>query len=97
VRRSAGGLAIEIDSQSRQRYKNHRSYRQGPGLTLFQGPFAVTDPTPEDRAEQQPEDHGRRVVDSADLLQGEKAVLIRHDDQMYRLIVTRNGKLILQK
>lgn len=38
-----------------------------------------------------------RVVESAELLAGGRSVMIRHDDEMYRLTVTRNGKLILQK
>ena len=57
----------------------------------------MSDPAPPHSAEEKPEEFGRRVLDSADLLQGQKAVLIRHEDQIYRLIVTRNGKLILQK
>jgi hemin uptake protein HemP len=38
-----------------------------------------------------------RVVDSSELFAGSKAVHIRHDGEYYRLLVTRNGKLILQK
>lgn len=38
-----------------------------------------------------------RVVDSVDLLAGERTVVIRHDDDYYRLTVTRNNKLLLQK
>jgi len=38
-----------------------------------------------------------REYDSADLLQGEREVLIRHADEVYRLRLTRNNKLILQK
>ena len=38
-----------------------------------------------------------REIDSASLLQGEKEVLIRHAEEVYRLRLTSNGKLILQK
>lgn len=38
-----------------------------------------------------------RVYESAELLQGAKEVLIRHAGELYRLRLTRNGKLILQK
>lgn len=38
-----------------------------------------------------------REMASSDLLRGEKELLIRHGDELYRLKLTRNGKLILQK
>lgn len=38
-----------------------------------------------------------RTVNTADLLHGEKELRIVHEGQYYRLLVTRNGKLILQK
>ncbi len=38
-----------------------------------------------------------RVIDSTDLFRGEKMVLIQHHGDLYRLIVTRQGKLILNK
>ncbi len=38
-----------------------------------------------------------RVVESADLLQGQDHVLIRHEGALYRLQTTRLGKLILTK
>ncbi len=52
--------------------------------------------------EKQPPDErssGRepRTIRSEDLLGGEKEVVIVHEDQLYRLRRTRNGKLILQK
>lgn len=34
---------------------------------------------------------------SKDLLQGRREVLIEHEAELYRLRVTRNGKLILHK
>ncbi|MEO1498613.1 MAG: hemin uptake protein HemP [Planctomycetota bacterium] len=40
---------------------------------------------------------GPRLLESEQILEGEKSVLIRHESDVYRLTVTRNGKLILQK
>ena len=37
------------------------------------------------------------VIDSTDIFQGAKEVLIRHGDDVYRLIITRNNKLILNR
>ncbi len=39
----------------------------------------------------------RQPLDSATLLQGGKAVTIRHNGEFYRLQATRQGKLILTK
>jgi hemin uptake protein HemP len=47
-------------------------------------PSAAVSPTP-------------RTLSSAEILQGEKKVLITHGEEIYRLLVTRNDKLILQK
>jgi len=38
-----------------------------------------------------------RAVRSEEILQGHKEVRIVHEGEVYRLLVTRNGKLILQK
>jgi hemin uptake protein HemP len=40
---------------------------------------------------------GVRVVNSDELLQGARELLIVHAGQVYRLLRTRNDKLILQK
>ena len=37
------------------------------------------------------------VIDSTQLFSDKKEVQIRHDGQIYRLRVTKNGKLILNK
>lgn len=37
------------------------------------------------------------VIDSARLLAGRNEIRIRHEGQVYRLRVTKNGKLILNK
>lgn len=44
------------------------------------------------RERQQP-----RLIESAALLGGSREVHIRHEGQVYRLRVTRSGKLILHK
>jgi hemin uptake protein HemP len=38
-----------------------------------------------------------RTINSVDLLHGAREVLIQHEEKIYRLQVTRNGKLILVK
>ena len=38
-----------------------------------------------------------RVIHSAELFAGGKVVLIQHAGEQYRLLVTRNDRLILQK
>ncbi len=38
-----------------------------------------------------------REVDSHELMQGQREIVIRHGDEAYRLSVTRSGKLILRK
>ena len=42
-------------------------------------------------------DTGSRRLDSADLLNGQKAVDIEHNGAVYRLHTTKLGKLILTK
>ena len=38
-----------------------------------------------------------REIASRDLFQGERTVVITHEGERYRLMITRNDKLILQK
>ncbi len=38
-----------------------------------------------------------RELNSEELLQGNREIRIRHGEEIYRLRLTRNGKLILQK
>ena len=40
---------------------------------------------------------GHRVMNSEELLQGDRELFIIHSGQIYRLLRTRNDKLILQK
>ncbi|MEN1678976.1 MAG: hemin uptake protein HemP [Planctomycetota bacterium] len=44
-----------------------------------------------------PETGGARVLESSDLFAGDTKVFIRHANELYRLLKTKNGKLILQK
>ena len=44
-----------------------------------------------------PNSSAPREIDSSSLLRGEREILIRHGEEVYRLKVTRNDKLILQK
>ncbi|MBI3462356.1 MAG: hemin uptake protein HemP [Planctomycetes bacterium] len=53
------------------------------------------DPQNEDKA--RPEPRAARQLESQELLRGEREVLILHSGEVYRLRLTRNGKLILQK
>ena len=39
----------------------------------------------------------RRRIKVSELLQGEREVILEHDNQDYRLRITANGKLILTK
>lgn len=49
-------------------------------------------------AEPLPRTLGLPCIDSASLFRaGQPEVLIRHGDQLYRLRLTRQGKLLLQK
>ena len=38
-----------------------------------------------------------REINSTDLMQGDREIVIRHGSELYRLNVTRSGKLILRK
>lgn len=51
-------------------------------------------PTRPGRHEASPE---ARVLRSADLFAGRRTVMIEHAGEQYRLTITRNNKLILQK
>ena len=54
-------------------------------------------PMPEQPATELTSPSTLREIDSSSLLQGEKEILIHHGDEVYRLRLTKNGKLILQK
>jgi len=42
-------------------------------------------------------DHAARCIDSTDLLQNHREITIRHGEEIYRLRLTKSGKLILHK
>lgn len=53
------------------------------------------DPTPPPASDALPQN--TREVDTRELMQGDREIVIRHGGEAYRLSVTRNGKLILRK
>lgn len=57
----------------------------------------VVDPLNDGQLSQPSAKRTVREVASCELLRGENELLIRHGDEIYRLKLTRNGKLILQK
>ena len=52
------------------------------------------DPQRDERTARQDEE---RLISANSLLQGHQQVLIEHDGEIYRLVLTRNNKLLLQK
>ncbi|CAN7393974.1 hemin uptake protein HemP [Pararhizobium sp. LjRoot238] len=44
-----------------------------------------------------PASQTQRVVESRELFRGENEILISHDGAIYRMKITRQGKLILNK
>ena len=52
-----------------------------------------TDPQPDRDLPSPP----TREVDSRELMQGHREIVIRHGEEAYHLSVTRSGKLILRK
>jgi hemin uptake protein HemP len=56
-------------------------------MTMNEQPIKPTQPSP----------GARREFYSDDLLRGEKEIWIRHGEEIYRLRLTKSGKLILQK
>lgn len=70
-----------------------------PAGFLLSGMHTVNDPhEPTDLSKHEdPEAMAEREIDSQDLMQGAREIVIRHGTQAYRLSVTRSGKLILRK
>ena len=62
----------------------------------MQEPFELSDPSPHREAQSETEAR-TRTIPSDELLKGTREVLIEHAGEVYRLRLTRNGKLILQK
>lgn len=58
---------------------------------------AMAEPTPTPPQNDPPDAESRRVLESDELFAGDNKVFIRHANELYRLLKTKNGKLILQK
>jgi hemin uptake protein HemP len=56
-----------------------------------------TNPWPTSDKSLPPETDSPRIFDSEELLGGRQEILIRHHGEIYRLRLTRNDKLILNK
>ena len=71
---------------------------QSPPAPAHRRPSGAPLPATAERTERtERTEAAERVVESADLLQGQDHVLIRHEGALYRLQTTRLGKLILTK
>jgi hemin uptake protein HemP len=57
----------------------------------------VSPPVPHAPAPDSADHPPPRQVDSVDLLQGSRELLIQHEGETYRLRLTKTGKLILNK
>lgn len=53
--------------------------------------------TPAGENQSRPVRHDVRVLSSRDLFRADNEIQIQHDNQLYRLRITRQGKLILTK
>jgi hemin uptake protein HemP len=69
------------------------SQRRGPLSTLE----AEMDHNPKPSNESEHSDSSPKEYESSQLLHGAKEILIRHAGEVYRLRLTKNDKLILQK
>jgi hemin uptake protein HemP len=64
---------------------------------MTQPPPADRSPPASPRAAAAQAKPAQRVITSKEILAGDAEVIILHGEEAYRLRVTRNGKLILQK
>ena len=65
---------------------------------MASGPNTPLDDQPAESAASTPEGRDKvRTIRSEDLFAGERIVLIEHAGEQYRLLITRNDRLILQK
>jgi hemin uptake protein HemP len=60
-------------------------------------PMAVAQENVGELARKPPDDGESPVVDSEELFRNSREIRIRHVGEVYRLRITRNGKLILNK
>jgi len=63
-------------------------------MTSCASPYDFRGPAAEEEAKGQA---SRRVISSAELFGGAVEVTISHDNALYRLRITRQGKLVLNK
>jgi hemin uptake protein HemP len=56
----------------------------------------IADKTQTNQPQQQPAAHVR-TIESAEIFRGQSEIVIRHENFTYRLKITRQGKLILNK
>jgi hemin uptake protein HemP len=59
--------------------------------------FMMTEPEPNAPSSSPAHPVMPREINSADLMRGDREIVIRHGTELYRLNVTRSGKLILRK
>ena len=69
------------------------------GLTGFDTKMNDQNERPDDQFgdDSGSQSEGEMTYESTDLFRGRRVVVIQHGGESYRLIETRNGKLILQK
>ncbi len=82
--------ATEMRAQVKEPVHSNREPRLGRFFIMTESSRSMT---PKD----QPQPTVPRVVNSEDLMQGGREIVIRHGNEFYRLNVTRSGKLILRK
>lgn len=95
-----------IDTESQYQNNACLGCSQGSRLLIFQfrndlsrraRRFLMDHERPTPDPASTPPEPNLREYESSDLLHGAKEVLIRHAGEIYRLRLTRNDKLILQK
>lgn len=76
-----------------RKFWNARELPHGKRSPLTRGHFMPDEPV----RPKPPEKQQVREVSSEELLRGQTELLIRHGEELYRLKLTRNQKLILHK
>lgn len=56
-----------------------------------------TNSHPSENTHPVPSASGAPTFNSEDLFQGQREILIRHGEEVYKVRITRNGKLIMNK
>ncbi|MBX7167341.1 MAG: hemin uptake protein HemP [Pirellulales bacterium] len=68
-----------------------------PGCVAMPDPHSDQPRAEAAETEAVPVRSGLRIVTSQELLEGKNELVIKHGEEMYRLRLTRSGKLILHK